>query len=213
MLFLLIWTGSSLVVDYLESEQNFQSDRASAFIYCDYDHRKSQTPLALLSSLLEQVLRRLNGDSLPSEVSSLYALHKKYNTHPTLPQITDIFRQVCSRYTAVHIVVDALDECAETEESAIDLIKAVQALGSNVKLMCTSRFSTTFDTFFEKATRLQISARNEDIRTFLKAHIQQHSRLSAHVRADVNLEEEVITAITEEAQGMYVFDAFVFLTN
>jgi hypothetical protein len=213
MVFLLRWTGKSLVVDYLESKQTSQSDRASVFIYCDYDQRNSQTPLALLSSLLEQVLRRSSGDGLPSEVSSLYALHKKYNTRPTLPQITDLFRGVCSHYTVVHIVVDALDECAETEEYALEFIKAVQALGANVKLMCTSRFSTTFDPFFGKATRLQISARSEDIRTFLKAHIQQHSRLSAHVRADINLEEEVITAINEEAQGMYAFGAFSFLTD
>lgn len=208
MAFLLIWKDSSLIVDCLESQQISQSDTASAFIYCDYDKRDSQTPLGLVSSLLEQVLRRESGDGLPAEVSALYALHKKYNTRPTLRQITELFGKVCSHYTAVYVIVDALDECAGTEELALEFIKAVRALGVNVKLMCTSRFSTAFDAFFGQATRLEISARSEDIRTFLKAHIQQHYRLSAHVRADTSLEEEIITAITEEAQGMYAFDNF-----
>lgn len=202
----LMWPGSSLIVDHLEG-QHTSSERTFAYTYCDYNQRKAQTPMALLSSLFEQMLRRTSCDTLPSEVSSLYALHKKYDTRPTLAQITDILRKICSPYKAVHVVIDALDECAESEESALDFISAVLALGSNMRLLCTSRFSTIFDTFFEKATRLEISARSEDIRMFLEVRIHQQSRLSRHVRADSTLEEEIITTIIEESHGMYAEDA------
>ncbi|KAL1635337.1 serine/threonine protein kinase [Neofusicoccum ribis] len=176
----------------------------SLIIQNDLVQRQAQTSLALLSSLLEQVLLRTSSRTLPPEVLSLYSLHKQHGTRPTLAQITDVLKEVSSAYDALHIVVDALDECGESEDSALDFISAVLSLGSNIKLLCTSRFSSTFDVFFEDntATRLAISAQNEDIRIFLEERIRRQSRLAKHIRADPTLEEEIITTIIEESHGM-----------
>lgn len=198
-----------MVVDHLK-HQHIGPEKAYAYIYCDYNERTTQTPLILLSSLLQQMLRRTDCDTLPSDVSSLYTLHKKHNTRPTLSQIKDVLRGVCLPYKSVHIVIDALDECAEMQESTLDFLEAVQALGENISLMCTSRSSAAFDAFFTKATKIEISASEEDIRMFLEARINHHPRLSRHIRADVSLKEEIITTIIEESQGMFLLAALHF---
>ncbi|CAI6340736.1 unnamed protein product [Periconia digitata] len=196
----------SLVVDHLHTKQ----DRMLTYFYCEYGQRTAQTPIALLSSLLEQVLRRAPSDILPPQVSSLYDLHKKHDTRPTLSQITDVVRDILSSHQVVHVVVDALDECTQSEETALEFISAVQALGPNIRLLCTSRYSTTFDTFFGQATRLEISAQGEDIRMFLEAQIPQQSRLYRHIQADPTLKEEIIKTIIEQSRGMFLLATLHF---
>jgi hypothetical protein len=81
-------------------------------------------------------------------------------------------------------------------------METISSLGPHVKILCTSRFSTTFEEYFREATKLQISAPNEDIAKFLEAQISQKYRLSRHVRADPKLKDEIIETIIKESQGM-----------
>ena len=71
-------------------------------------------------------------------------------------------------------------------------------------MLCTSRFLTTFEEYFSQATKLQISAQNDDIAKFLEAQISQKYRLLRHVRADPKLKDEIIETIIKESQGMWV---------
>lgn len=177
---------SSLVIDSLESNWAF-GQSPFAYIYCDYyNHQLGQTSLLLVSNLLEQVLLRLGTGSLPVEVCSLYASHKKYDTRPKLEQLTDIFHKIASQFASIHIVIDALDECASSDTSALEVVKAIAicALGPNIRILCTSRFSTNFEAFFLEATRIDIYARGEDLRMFLEARMSQQSRLSRHIQTD-----------------------------
>jgi hypothetical protein len=155
-----------------------------------------------VSSLLEQVLRRLGTGRLPVEVSSLYASHKKHDTRPKLEQLTDVFHKITSRFASIHIVIDALDECASSDTSALEVVKAICALGPNIRILCTSRLSTTFEAFFSEATRIDIFARDEDLRMFLEARMGQESRLSRHIQADPRLTDEIAMTIISESRGM-----------
>ncbi|KAF5021013.1 hypothetical protein F66182_6944 [Fusarium sp. NRRL 66182] len=192
----------SLIINHLERERN--ADTACAYIYCDYNRRLEQTPSALLSSLLQQVLQNFTDQSLPAEVSLLYSQHHKYDTRPTQTQVTDILRKVAARLTVFYIVIDALDECAESEEAALQFLETVSSLGAHAKVLCTSRFSTTFEEYFCKYERLPIAAQDADITTFLETQIHQKHRLSRHVRADPTLKDEIVGTIIQGSQGMYV---------
>lgn len=132
----------------------------------------------------------------------LYRSHQKYGTRPTLTQINGTLRKLISNFKIFYVIVDALDECAESEEDAIRFVSVVSSLGSQVKLLCTSRFSSTFDGYFKDSERLEISAQKGDIRMFLDSHISQQHRPSRHVRVDPSLKEDIIGAIIEESQGM-----------
>lgn len=138
----------SLVVEHLEGHEAVP-DLGLAYIYCDFSQREAQTPLRLLSSIAEQLLRRRDRDMLPPEVLSLYNLHKKHGTRPTLTHITEVLAHVCSQLTVVRIVIDALDECSYSEEATLELISAVLDMGSNVRLLCTSRASLLLGSYFQ----------------------------------------------------------------
>lgn len=191
----------SLIIDHLEQQGN-SPDGIHTYIYCDYNQRKEQTAAALLSSLLQQVLQRSANDTLPPEVLSLYNLHKKYGTRPTLTQVVDILRKLASTFRTFHVVVDALDECAESEEDALQFVKALSSIGPQIKFLCTSRFSTIFEGYFGGSERLELSAQSQDIRIYLESQIKQKYRLSRHVHTDPSLQEEIINSIIEESRGM-----------
>ncbi|EAQ83576.1 hypothetical protein CHGG_09980 [Chaetomium globosum CBS 148.51] len=194
---------ASLIIDNLEREHS-SSDTLCTYVYCNYAKRQDQTAVALLSSLLQQVLQHSTAGTLPAAVESLYRLHKKHGTRPTLAQVTDTLRALTAKFSVFRVVVDALDECAESDNDALRFISAVRSLGSSVKVLCTSRFSTTFERYFDGAEKLEISAHSEDIRIYLDSQIQQQAGLSRHVRADPSLKEEIIDAIVEEFHGMFL---------
>jgi hypothetical protein len=141
---------------------------------------------------------------LPPEVPLIYNQHLRYGTRPTQAQITEILGKLVAKLTAFHIVVDALDECAESEDDALQFMMAVRSLGPHVKVLCTSRFSSAFEEYFSQSKRLPILAQNEDITRFLDAQIPQKYRLSRHIRADPSLRDEIVRTIIQESQGMYV---------
>ncbi|KAG7294108.1 hypothetical protein NEMBOFW57_004172 [Staphylotrichum longicolle] len=143
-----IWT--SLAVDYLE-RQHDSPEAICTYVYCGHNKRAEQTPVALLSSLLQQILQHSSTKVLPAEILSLYQIHKKHGTRPTLGQITDVLRALVAKIRMLRVVVDALDECADSDHGALRFISAVQSLGPSVKLLCTSRFSTVFESHFVPA--------------------------------------------------------------
>jgi hypothetical protein len=180
------------------------SDTALAFIYCNHNQQSEQTQVALLSSLLQQLLQQDTTSTLPPEISSLYNLHQKYGTRPTLAQIEDNLRQLVSRLARLYVVIDALDELSADEEQALHFVLAVRELGPQVKVLCASRPSTTFQAYFEgpNTASLVVSARDHDIRIFLKAQLQQQHKLQRHIRADPTLAEDIVKSVIHESQGM-----------
>jgi hypothetical protein len=133
---------------------------------------------------------------------ALYNSHKKYGTRPTSKELTDLLGKLTSKYETLFVVIDALDECAESEEDALRFLSSVRSIGWNVRILCSSRFSTTFEAFFISTKKLEIYARDEDIKTFLDSELNQQPRLSKHVRADPDLRTEIIDSIAGECQGM-----------
>ncbi|KAK3292991.1 uncharacterized protein B0H64DRAFT_204172 [Chaetomium fimeti] len=194
---------ASLIIDNLEREHGFH-DTICTYVYCNYTKRQEQTAVALLSSLLQQVLQHITTTTVPVEIQSLYQLHKKHGTRPTLAQVTDILRILTASFSVFRVVVDALDECAESDDDALRFIAAVRSLGPSVQLLCTSRFSTVFERYFDGAQRIEISAQSEDIRIYLDSQIQQQPGLARHVRADSSLKDEIIDAIVGEFHGMFL---------
>ncbi|KAH6994707.1 hypothetical protein EDB82DRAFT_502327 [Fusarium venenatum] len=192
----------SLIISRLEQEKTAGS--ICLYLYCDYNRRMEQSASELLSCLLQQVLHQFPNKTLPAEVSLLYSQHQRYGTRPTHAQTTELLRTLAAKLERVFIVLDALDEFGESEEEALKFMETICSLGSHVKILCTSRFSTTFEEYFSHSARLQISAQNDDIAKFLESQISQKYRLSRHVRADPKLKDEIIETIIKESQGMFL---------
>ncbi|CAG7988463.1 unnamed protein product [Penicillium salamii] len=194
----------SLVVDTIESKPK-TDDVMHAYIYCSYSRRKEQGSTALLSSLLLQVLQHSESETIPSEVLLLYNSHLKYGTRPTSKQLKGALEELIAAYKKFFVVIDALDECAESEQDTLEFLSVLRSVGSNVHILCSSRSSTTFEGYFSAADKLVILAREEDVGLVLDSEISRHPGLSRHVRADPSLRGDIITCINAECKGMYVF--------
>lgn len=146
--------------------------------------------------------------SLP-EVLSLYNSHKRYGTRPTTKELIDLLGRLTSAYERLLVMIDALDECAESDEDALRFLSIVRFIGPNVRILCTSRCSTAFKAYFasEGSEEIEILAQDEDIKMFLDSEINQKPGLSKHLRADPDLGREIMDSITRECQGMYEISA------
>ncbi|KAL4971085.1 NACHT and Ankyrin domain protein [Aspergillus stella-maris] len=202
-----LWSGSgktrlvSIIIDHLERQRNIP-DTIYTYIYCEYTRCDEQSPTNLLSSLVQQVLQHREDEALSPEVLSLYNLHKKYGTRPTIAQLTNLPQKLKGVFKKFYVIIDALDEFGESEEDFIPFLSALRSIGPQVKVLCTSRHSTTYESYFHFAEKLEILAQSEDIKLYLESRISGHPRLSKHVRGDPKRKEEIVTAIIDESQGM-----------
>ncbi|KAE8322171.1 hypothetical protein BDV39DRAFT_210018 [Aspergillus sergii] len=193
----------SIVIDALEKEPKARNT-LHTYIYCNYARRAEQSSTAMLSSLLLQVLQYSEREAIPPEVLSLYKTHRKYGTRLTLKELIGLLAKLTQQLKTLFVVIDALDECAVSDDEALKIVSTIRSIGSNTVVMCSSRFSTTFESHFTSEERVEILAQDEDITTFLDAQIDQQPRLSKHVRADPALRQEIIDFITGECQGMFL---------
>jgi len=99
-------------------------------------------------------------------------------------------------------LIDALDECPEGNNIRKNFLDEILELQSSVQLFVTSRRCSTIEREFEKATRIEIHASDEDVRRYLGCRIEGEHLLKRHVEADPFLRKQIINTIAEKAKGM-----------
>ncbi|KAJ7270980.1 ankyrin repeat-containing domain protein [Mycena rebaudengoi] len=189
---------TSIVVDYLRN--NFQGNNTGvAAVYLNHKESEAQSPSNILAGLWWQ----LASERLISPlVQQLYQKHQNRRTRPSLDEVRKIFHSIVAEYSRVFVVVDALDEYPEAHRHI--LLDALAVMGGSVSLMLTSRPNIAPEAFFPTALVLEISAKDEDIRCYVKAQIQNSFRLSKHVRVRPELHKEIETKIAKNADGMFL---------
>ncbi|KAF2453530.1 hypothetical protein BDY21DRAFT_424471, partial [Lineolata rhizophorae] len=189
---------AAIAVDQLlKSVQN--SSVGVAYVYCNYKAQEEQDASSLLAAILKQLVQAQPSTSEPVE-----RLHKKYSTQGTKPSLDEVFgalRDVLTHYSAVHIVIDALDECRDNDrDQFLAKLRDLQA-GRDLRLMVTSRFITEIEDGFREALRLEVRASNEDVKRFVAGQI---CRLPRCIRRDPALQDMVQEKVAEAADGMFL---------
>lgn len=98
------------------------------------------------------------------------------------------------------IVVDALDECADSTQAG--LLTALRSLAGTVNLLVTSRNTPSREFYGNK--QMNIRANEQDVRRYIQGRIPQTRFLKLHVDKDPALQEEIMKAIAENIDGMSV---------
>lgn len=197
---------SSTAIDLLR--KNFaDADNAYGFIYCNYKKQAEQSPINLVSALLKQFVEQK--PSIVSDLEFIYAQHSKKDTRPTLQEISKALQSAISSFSRVFIVVDALDECSEFNNSRSDLLDVLGVLGDTVSLMITSRPNIRIEDIFPDREELEITATEDDVHKYLEARISQTPRLTRLVRANTTLRAKIKDAISENVKGMYARPNFM----
>lgn len=154
----------------------------------------------MLAAILKQLVQAR--PSIIEPVERLHQQHTGQGTRPSLDEISSALRDVLVHYPTVHIVIDALDECRDTDGARRQFLARLRELqaGRDVRLMATSRFIPEIVDEFREALRLEVQASEEDVKRFV---VGQTYRLPKCIQRDSALQNMVQDKIVEAVGGMY----------
>lgn len=158
----------STIIDRLEIELT-SPHVAVIFVYCNYKDRNGQTFVALLASLVQQLVEC--SDSIPEDVRLLFEQCRSKKTLPNLGQLAALFSSRVANSISMYIVVDGLDECSEIDETRGQSTELLNSQPAQVKVLCTSRRLGDIEEGFRTAFRLEVRASREDIELFVRSQI------------------------------------------
>ncbi|KAJ7088352.1 hypothetical protein C8R44DRAFT_751918 [Mycena epipterygia] len=187
----------SIVVDHLRTQLE-SYNIGVAVIYLNHKESDAYSPANLLASLWRQLVLR---KPIGSNVHELYEKHREPRTRPSLTEAHAVLDSIIANYSNVFILIDALDEYPEAQRDV--LLGRLSMLGSSVNLLVTSRLHITLNRsiFFEK---LEIRAREVDIRKYLEGQIMKSPRLSKHIQNSPDLREAMEARIVQRSDGMFL---------
>jgi hypothetical protein len=191
----------SIVVDYLKQSIE-REDVAIIYIYCSYKEKDDQTAVNLIASLLQQLVQK--SSAVSEEIVSLYDNHIKNGTRPVLGEVSKLLQLEVRRFSKVFVLIDALDECPESNSVRMSFLMEIRKLPICIHLLVTSRHTPTIEREFEKAARLEIRANDEDVKRYIKCRIEMEHQLVRLVKRYPALQGNIISTIVEKAKGMLV---------
>jgi hypothetical protein len=147
-------------VNYLEQYFD-REDVAIAYIYCSYKEQEDQTAVNLITS-----------PTISNEILLLYQKTFKKLMRPTLNEWSKLLQSEIRHFSKVFILVDAMDECSESNNIRENFLSEVQKLQPRVQLFVMSWHSATIKYEFEKATCLEIYTSGDDVRRYLECWIE-----------------------------------------
>ena len=165
-------------------------------VYCNYDKQSQQTVLNLVSSLLRQLVQ--DHYAAYDYVKSLYKCYQDQETRPTYQMVLGALKLIMGRFLKVFVVVDALDECSS--ETRAEFLIALRDLPDTVRLLVTSR---DLPQDFQGARLLDIRANDRDVRRYIEGRLPR-TDLKIHVNREPTLQEDIVKAISDNIDGMFV---------
>lgn len=191
---------TSCIVNHLETAF-FIRNIGIAYVYCNYKE-PDQTAGTLMMSLLRQAVQSKH--TLPDQINDLYNTHLARKTRPSLAEITDLIRVIAQTYSRGFILIDALDEYREQDETQRTLISALQHLGSDVHLLVTTRHVLLIESEFGDAMRVEIRASDKNIAAYLLKRIDSAKQIQSIIASKPDLQSQIIEKITKNCQGMFL---------
>jgi hypothetical protein len=182
-----------------ELEEKYKGDetKAAACVFCDYKDTVATTPTNLISSLLSQILKQQT--TLPESLTKLYEKNEKGASRPSLGELISLFQEL-GKMKTIWIIVDALDECSDKDDSRNILLKQLGNLHGVCNILMTSRSSVSTPEYFENYLKIEITAKESDVDKYIAGHLS--SRLQAHIKQKPTLYDEIKSAVIKSAQKM-----------
>jgi NACHT domain len=190
---------TSIIIDDLITRFHDNPTIGIAFVYCNFRSQHEQKAEDLLTSLLKQLAQ--GKSSLPDGVRFIYNKYKDKPMRPSFEELSRTLHIVTTMYSRVFIIIDALDECQESNNCRLKFLSELFNLQakSKVSLFATSRFIGGVTEKFEGCLSQEIRASDDDVRGYLDGHM---SPRRAFLRENLNLQEDIKTEIVKATKGM-----------
>ncbi|TKA81417.1 hypothetical protein B0A49_00656 [Cryomyces minteri] len=187
---------ASIVIDHLLSTFP-DTDVAVAYFYCAY--KEQHEGKDLVAALLRQLVQQL--PALPEAVNDLYMRHHQRRTLPTRHELSEVLRSVASGFSQVFLVVDALDECWEENNTRAEFLHSIKEVKLFANTLVTSRPIPAIERVFEQEPKQEIRASDGDVRAYVEAKIETELN---HVSAKPSLQTEIVDKVAAKAKGMFL---------
>lgn len=176
-----------------------------SFVYCNYKET-GLTSQKLLENIIGQLLAQTETKNLTDEcLRNLERWRPELQTgdHETFK---NAYQYVAQHFERTFIIVDALDEFAEGESDRERFVAILRSfsLDTDVSILITSRPIADIEELFASDIRIEISASEADLRTFIRERmaVSNHGRLPRIVKNNEALQEQILETVVECAKGM-----------
>lgn len=189
---------AAIAVDHLLKTVQ-SSSIGIAYVYCNYKAQEEQGTSNLLAAILKQLVQAR--PSLVDPVNRLYMQHVNQGTRPSVEDIFKALLDVLAKFSAVHVVIDAVDECRESDGTRNLFLAKLRDLQAktDLRIMFTSRMIPDIVNEFKTALRLEVRASDEDVKRFIAGQVH---RLPRCIQRDAALQRMVQDKLTEAVSGM-----------
>ncbi|KAJ7602548.1 ankyrin repeat-containing domain protein [Mycena polygramma] len=189
---------ASLITNTLRVEAESQ-DIGVGVIYLEHRETDVPTPSSLLAALWRQLVFR---KSISPALEHLFSMHYEPETRPTMEEDDAILRSIIVEYSQVFILVDGLDEYPQEPRDI--LLGYLGALGPSVNLLLTSRPHIIISHVISSYETVEIRATEHDIGVYLDSKIPRSKRLSNHIKASLDLQQNLKPTVVTRSDGMFL---------
>lgn len=130
----------------------------------------------------------------------LYKTHSWKKTRPTIGDYSKLLQHVTTRFSKVRIVIDALDEYPETNQSRQTFLEEIKQLNC-VSIFVTSR-NMPMEDWLENVTPLIVRAWDTDIQNYIEQRLLASDRIKRFCKRDSSLGHTIKETIIGKAKGM-----------
>ena len=135
--FRLLTYTSSVVIDHLDGQRNLNGFGVG-HIYFEYQEQKQQAALAVIASLVKQLLSQIPPAKFPKDIEMEYR-RKKFQ-HPSADDLIGMLLTIPKWFSRVFVVCDALDEMDQLEQRAHLLPLFHRMKNSGIALSVTTHY-------------------------------------------------------------------------
>jgi hypothetical protein len=169
-----------------------------AWLYCNYKSFNEHTFDVPIAGIAQQLVQADNLGSIEL-IKRLQQQHDARNTRPTDEEWKELLLGLAAKFDSIYLVVDALDESdLATRQKLRHQLNAIRGM-TDLRLLVTSRDIPEIVEDFRTASKIQIRAHDEDVRSFIAGQIDS---LPKCIRQDGSLQYNIQERIVEATDGM-----------
>ncbi|KAJ7286558.1 hypothetical protein C8J57DRAFT_1497205 [Mycena rebaudengoi] len=178
---------------------------AVGYFYFDFRDDKKQ----LVDTMLRSVVFQLSGQSINpyAALNVQYGKLSQGQTLPTTQDLLNILDELLLEFCCTYIVLDALDECRNTDQpSLVELLSKLRTrTESSLHLLLTSQPREIFTVAFKGVKRVVMGSKTtqKDIERFVSSEVQSRFQRLRHWDHWKPRAAEIIAKVVEKSNGMF----------
>ncbi|KAL5321110.1 hypothetical protein ACEPPN_011922 [Leptodophora sp. 'Broadleaf-Isolate-01'] len=192
----------STIIENLREYSTMDTSAMMAYYYFDFSEADKLTLDSFIRSIIVQLTANL--PEIPQDLSSLHASCKESKQEPPIESLKQVLRNILMRSSKTIIVIDALDECSQSEELVQFIGEMISWGGSKLRLLVVSRQhfegADALEELRPSYVSIQDEVANNDILTFVQEILSKDVKLR---NWPPQVKKEIQTALVSKSNGMF----------